>query len=96
MDGQQGGRVASGLGSVGMMTALTTLFRPLVKAPVSAYLEAMRCIDAAAVITDVMEFAEITFDTAEDQRHFGALRDDPLPVDGIAFLIGFGAGQYLM
>ena len=91
MDGQQGGRVASGLGPIGMMTALTTLFRPLVKAPVSAYLEAMRCIDAAAVIPDLMEFAEITFDTAEDQRHFGALRDDPLPVDGIAFLMSYSA-----
>eukprot|EP01043_Picozoa_sp_COSAG02_P055666 COSAG02_NODE_6493_length_3538_cov_2.563536_2_plen_478_part_01 len=88
---QQGGRVACGLGPLSVLSALTTLFRPLVRAPVSAYLEAMRCIDAAGVIPDVLEFAEITLDTAEDQKQFGALRGDPLPADGIAFLMTYSA-----
>ena len=88
---QQGGRMACGLGPLSMLSALTTLFRPLVRAPVSAYLEAMRCIDAAGVIPDVLEFAEITLDTAEDQKQFGALRGDPLPADGIAFLMTYSA-----
>eukprot|EP01046_Picozoa_sp_COSAG06_P092593 COSAG06_NODE_38816_length_419_cov_1.228125_1_plen_61_part_01 len=60
MDGQHGGRQAVGLGSVSMLSALTTLFRPLVKAPASAYLEAMGTIEDAGVIPDILEFAEIT------------------------------------
>ena len=88
---QQGGRMACGLGPLSMLSALTTLFRPLVRAPIAAYLEAMRCVDAAGVIPDVLEFAEITLDTAEDQKQFGALRGDPLPADGIAFLMTYSA-----
>ena len=88
---QLGGRVVSCLGAVAMMSALTTLFRPLVRAPVSAYLEAMRCIEAAGSIPDVMEFAQITLETAEDQKQFGSLRNDPLPVEGIAFLMSYTA-----
>ena len=83
--------MAAGLGPISMPSALTTLFRPLVQAPVRAYLEAMRCIETAAVIPDVMEFAEITLQTAEDQKQYGSLRDDPLSVDGIAFLMTYSA-----
>ena len=83
----QGGRQAAGLGLVGMVSALTTIFRPLVKAPVSAYLAAMGTLEDAGVIPDILEFAEITRETAEDALQYGSLRGDPLPVDGIAFAL---------
>eukprot|EP01046_Picozoa_sp_COSAG06_P030003 COSAG06_NODE_2825_length_6217_cov_39.483164_5_plen_311_part_00 len=91
MDGQHGGRQAAGLGSVSMMSALTTVFRPLVKAPVCAYLEAMGTIEDARVIPDILEFAEITRETAEDQKNYGALQGDPLSIDGIAFIMTYSA-----
>eukprot|EP01043_Picozoa_sp_COSAG02_P079114 COSAG02_NODE_18139_length_958_cov_1.370198_1_plen_162_part_10 len=91
MEAHQGGRVASGLGMVSALTALTTILRPLVKAPVMAYIEAMRCIEQAAIIPDVLEFAQIALETAEDQKHFGTLSADPLSVDGIAFFMTYSA-----
>lgn len=42
-----GGRLASSLGPVSMLNALTTTLRPIVKLPVGPYLEAMHCIEAA-------------------------------------------------
>ena len=87
----QGGRQAAGLGLVGMVSALTTIFRPLVKAPVSAYLAAMGTLEDAGVIPDILEFAEITRETAEDALQYGSLRGDPLPVDGIAFIMTYSA-----
>ena len=83
--------MASGLGQVSAMTALTTIFRPLVKAPLMTYIEAMRSIEDALIIPDVMEFALITLETAEDQKQFGTLRDDPLSVDGVAFFMTYSA-----
>ena len=87
----QGGRQAAGLGLVGMLSALTTIFRPLVKAPVSAYLAAMGTLEDAGVIPDILEFAEITRETAEDALQYGSLQGDPLPVDGIAFIMTYSA-----
>lgn len=91
MEAHEGGRVASGLGSVSAVTPITTIFRPLVAAPVTAYIEAMRHIAEAALIPDVLEFAQITLETAEDQKQFGKLRGDPLSVDGIAFFMSYSA-----
>ena len=70
---------------------MTTVFQPLIKGPAFEYLEVMRHIAAAGVIPDVMTFAEITFETAQDQKQFGALRDDPLSADGIALLMSYSA-----
>ena len=92
MDGQHGGRQSAGLALVSsMVSALTTVFRPLVKAPPCAYLEAMGTIEDAGVIPDILEFAEITRETAEDQKNYGALQGDPLSIDGIAFLMTYSA-----
>ena len=74
-----------------MVSALTTIFRPLVKAPVSAYLAAMGTLEDAGVIPDILEFAEITRETAEDALQYGSLQGDPLPVDGIAFIMTYSA-----
>ena len=86
-----GGRLASSLGPVSMLNALTTTLRPIVKLPVGPYLEAMHCIEAAGYIPDLMEFAKITLQTAHDQKQFGMLRDDPLPADGIAFFMTYSS-----
>ena len=87
----QGGRQAAGLGLVGMLSALTTIFRPLVKAPVSAYLAAMGTLEDAGVIPDILEFAEITREKAEDALQYGTLQGDPLSIDGIAFIMTYSA-----
>jgi hypothetical protein len=92
MDGQHGGRQSAGLALVSsMVSALTTVFRPLVKAPPCAYLEAMGTIEDADVIPDILEFAEITREKAEDALQYGTLQGDPLSIDGIAFLMTYSA-----
>ena len=83
--------MAAGLGPLAPMGSLAARFRPLLEKPVPTFLEAMAEIDKAGVIPGVMNEAEVTFATAQDQKKFGSLKDDPLSVDGIACIMKYTA-----
>jgi hypothetical protein len=89
---QQGDRLASGLGSLSAMGSLASRFRPLVNLePVPTFMEAMADIDGAGVIPDVMAEAKVTFQAAQEQKKYGKLKNHPLSIDGIAFIMKYSA-----
>ena len=53
--------------------------------------QAIQAIEDAGIIPDVMRMAVVTLTTAKDQKQFGALKDDPLSVEGTAFLMKYSA-----
>ena len=55
------------------------------------FLDAIKPIEAAGIIPDVMRFAETTLANAKDAKEFGALKDDPLCVQGIAHIMKYSA-----
>ena len=83
--------MAAGLGPLAPMGSLAARFRPLLEKPLPTFLEAMAEIDKAGLIPHVMNEAEVTFATAQDQKQFGSLKDDPLSVDGIACIMKYSA-----
>ena len=90
----QGGRVAAGLGALSgaPVGSLKALFAPLASKPAAPkFMVAMKSIADADIIPDFMDMAEVTFETANDQKQFGKLKDDPLDVDGIAFMMKYSA-----
>ena len=88
----QGDRIAAGLGPIAPMGSLAGLFRPLAESPQSpAFLASIRPIAAAGCMANALSMAKVTLATAADQKQFGQLQDDPLSVDGIAFLMKYSA-----
>ena len=89
---QQGSRVAAGLGPVGPIGSLTALFKPLVaKKDIPGFLVAIKEIADAGLIPDVLVMAEVTLETARDQKQFGSLKDDPMCIEGIAYIMKYSA-----
>eukprot|EP01047_Picozoa_sp_COSAG01_P071427 COSAG01_NODE_11080_length_2011_cov_2.835774_1_plen_490_part_10 len=91
-NGDQGGRVAAGLGPIAPMGSLAALFRASAQGSKEiVFIESFQPIVKAGCIPDVMDMAEVTLATAKDQKKFGKLKDDPLSVNGIAFLMKYSA-----
>ena len=91
----QGARIAgsSHTGHLTPMNSLVSRFRPLLEKPAPRFLDAMRSIADANIIPYVMQEAELTLQTARDQKQFGQLKGDPLSEDGIAFIMKYTAGR---
>lgn len=70
---------------------MAAILKPLVEAPRVGFLQAIQAIEDAGIIPDVMRMAVVTLTTAKDQKQFGALKDDPLSVEGTAFLMKYSA-----
>ena len=73
------------------MDSLAARFQPLLaKEPVD-FLDAIKPIEEADIIPDVMRFAETTLANAKDAKEFGALKGDPLCIQGIAYIMKYSA-----
>ena len=90
--GDQGSRVASGLGPLVPVGSLTALFRDLVHKATPLFLDALQDVEDAGIIPGVLDMAEVTMATAKDQKQFGALKDDPLSVECIAYIMKYFGG----
>ena len=88
---QQGTRVAAGLDALAPLDSLAARFRPLVAKPPADFLDTIKPIEEAAIIPDVMRFAEATLQNARDAKQFGDLKDDPLCIQGIAYIMKYSA-----
>ena len=89
--GDQGGRVAAGLGPIAPMGSVAALFVEHVRAPTPAFLDTIAPIAAANCIPGVMNMAQVTFATATDAKTYGALKGDPLSIESIAFIMKYSA-----
>eukprot|EP01049_Picozoa_sp_SAG25_P015220 SAG25_NODE_3008_length_1270_cov_2.114432_1_plen_253_part_10 len=90
--GDQGGRVAAGLGPIAPLGSLSALFSAEAQMPkVPGFLESIEPIAQAGTIPCVMDMAEVTLAMAKDQKQYGQLKDDPLCVEGIAFIMKYSA-----
>ena len=88
---RQGSRFAGGLNHTAPLNSLAARFRPLVGRDLVDFLDAIKPIEEAAIIPYVMRFAETTLANARDAKEFGALKDDPLDVQGIAHIMKYSA-----
>ena len=48
-------------------------------------------VEDAGIIPGVLNMAEVTLATAKDQKQFGTLKDDPLCIQGIAYIMKYSA-----
>ena len=87
----QGSRVAAGLDTFAPMGSLSALLQPQVRQDTPTFIASIEPIAAAGCIPDVMKMARVTRETAEDQKRFGELQDDPLSEEGIAFFMKYTA-----
>ena len=86
----QSSRVSAGLGPIMMIGSLVAITRPLLKNP-ARFLDSLICINQDGCIPSVMEMGELTLRTAQDQKTYGQLKDDPLDVEDIAFIMKYSA-----
>jgi hypothetical protein len=86
----QSSRVSAGLGPIMMIGSLAAITRPLLKKP-ARFLDSLLCVHQAGCIPDVVEMGELTLRTAQDQKTYGQLKDDPLAVEDIAFIMKYSA-----
>ena len=73
------------------MDSLAARFRPLLAKDPVDFLDAIKPIEEADIIPDVMRFAETTLANAKDAKEFGALKGDPLCIQGIAHIMKYSA-----
>ena len=79
--------VAAGLGPLRPMGSLTGILRPLLGKGAPLFLDAIKEIEEAGIIPEVMAMAEVTLATAEDAKQYGALKADPQSVECIAYIM---------
>ena len=87
----QGSRVAAGLDTFAPMGSLSALLQPQVSQDTPTFIASIEPIAAAGCIPNVIKMARVTRNSAKDQKRFGALKDDPLSEDGIAFFMKYSA-----
>lgn len=82
-------RLASGLGTDALRPAipLKTKFVGFAALPTPTFLEAIEPIHQDGGISDVLDYAHITYDLARDAKLYGDLRSDPVGIEGIAALM---------
>lgn len=85
----QGSRVSAGLRPVEHVSSLKNALRPVLAQPTPLFLDAVKDVEAAGTIPDIMDWAETILDQAKDDKMFGKLKNDPLSEDGIAYFQGY-------
>ena len=89
--GNQGSRVASGLGPLVPIGSLTALFQDLVHKATPLFLDAIQDVEDAGIIPGVLNMAEVTLATAKDQKQFGTLKEDPMTLECTAYIMKYTA-----
>lgn len=73
------------------MDSVAARFQPLLARGLVDFLDTMKPIEEAGIIPQVMRWAEATLAKARDEKEFGNLKDDPLDIQGVAFVMKYTA-----
>lgn len=87
----QSERVAGGLGPLRPIVPLNGLLQPLLSKSTPKFMAAMKSVADANIIPHVTQMAEQTLDMARDAKQFGHLKEDPLSIEGVAFVMKYSA-----
>ena len=88
----QQGRMAIGLGQVQHMVPINRVFGELTKQQaIPDFMGAAQKVEDCGEVPDIVGLAEQILDMAQDSKHFGELKSDPLTVQGVAFMMMYSA-----
>ena len=78
--------MAIGLGQVQHMVPINRVFGELTKQQaIPDFMGAAQKVEDCGEVPDIVGLAEQILDMAQDAKHFGELKSDPLTVQGVAF-----------